>query len=184
MTSPAELQNPTDPGSGAGPLAEPSFVVRVFASGFFTGYAPFAPGTAGSALALLLYFIPGFEHPIVIVTVCFFTFVVGIKVSDQMETHYGHDPRPVVIDEILGMWLSLLMHPKSLMLALTAFLLFRIMDIVKPFPARRLDRMRGGLAVMLDDVVAAIYTNLIVHFMMLSESVRQFLLTTPFSFFE
>ena len=94
-----------------------------------------------------------------------------------METRYGHDPAQVTIDEMLGMWMSLLMHPKTLGIGLAAFFLFRFMDIVKPFPARRFDRATGGLGIMLDDVVAAVYTNLILHFLMFNQPIREFLLS-------
>ncbi len=177
MTSQAESQNLSSPALPSAAIPEPSLLVKAFASGLFTGYSPIASGTAGSALALLIYFIPGFEHPVIIVTVCFLTFLLGTKASAIMEVRYGHDPAQVTIDEILGMWISLLMHPKSLGMALAAFFLFRLLDIVKPFPARRFDRASGGLGIMLDDVVAAVYTNLILHFLMFNQPIREFLLS-------
>lgn len=181
MTSPAELPNPTETALPASQVAEPSLLTKALASGLFTGYFPIASGTVASALALLVYFIPGFEHPAVIVTLCFGAFIAGARVAEPMEQRYGHDPRQVTIDEVVGMWVSLLMHPKTVAMGLAAFLLFRLMDIVKPFPARRFDRMHGGLGIMLDDVVAALYTNLILHFAMFNPSARNFLLSSfPF----
>jgi phosphatidylglycerophosphatase A len=80
-----------------------------------------------------------------------------------MEIFYGHDPSTVTIDEVLGMWVSLLFLPKTLLLAVGAFIIFRLLDIVKPWPARFFDRKQGGWNIMLDDVVAGIYTNLVLQ---------------------
>jgi len=89
--------------------------------------------------------------------------VLGIRASDAMEKVYGQDPGEVTIDEVLGMWVSLLFLPKTIVVAASAFFIFRILDIVKPFPARRFDNLHGGVGVMLDDVVSAIYTNLLLQ---------------------
>jgi len=80
-----------------------------------------------------------------------------------MEKVYGHDPGEVTIDEVLGMWISLLFLPKTILVAALAFFIFRVLDIVKPFPARRFDNIRGGSGIMFDDVVSAIYTNLLLQ---------------------
>ncbi len=80
-----------------------------------------------------------------------------------MEKVYGDDPAEVTIDEVLGMWISLILLPKRILVAVLAFLIFRVLDIVKPYPARRFDNLRGGYGVMLDDVISAVYTNLIVQ---------------------
>ena len=137
------------------------FLVKLFASGLFAGYSPVATGTVGSAVGLLVYFIPGFEHPFVIMPACFLVLLLGIKSADMMETVYGHDPAEVTIDEVLGMWVSLLFLPKTLLVAGVAFFLFRIMDIIKPFPAKKFDAQRGGFGIMFDDVVAGTYANLL-----------------------
>jgi phosphatidylglycerophosphatase A len=76
-----------------------------------------------------------------------------------MEQIYGKDPSIVVIDEVVGMWIALLFLPKTIYAAALSFLWFRIYDIIKPPPARQLDAKSGGFAIMLDDVVAAIYAN-------------------------
>lgn len=138
-------------------------VVRAFASGFGTGFVP-PSGTIASLAALLLYwFIPGFAAWPVFVPVIVVTFVLGIPAADRMERVYGPDPSQVVIDEFAGMWISLLFLPRGVAVAITAFLLFRLLDIVKPQPARYFDRMRGGAGVMLDDVVAGAYTNILLQ---------------------
>ncbi|MFZ1979485.1 MAG: phosphatidylglycerophosphatase A [Bacteroidota bacterium] len=142
-------------------------IVCFFASGFFSGYSPIAPGTVGSAAALVLYAIPGFEHPFVMSTIIILTLILGVFASDPMEKKYGHDPSVVTIDEVAGMWVSLVFLPKSIIVALTAFLAFRIFDIIKPYPARLFDEMHGGIGIMMDDVVAGVYTNFLVQFLII-----------------
>jgi phosphatidylglycerophosphatase A len=161
MTSPPGLQNNNNP------ISEPSFLTKLFATGFFTGYSPVASGTAGSALALAIYCIPGFESPMVIGIVTLAAFVLGVPAAHSMEKRFGHDPSRVVIDEVVGMWIALFLLPKTIIIALGVFFLFRFFDIVKPFPARRFDTIHGGIAIMMDDVVAAMYTNIIVHLLIL-----------------
>jgi phosphatidylglycerophosphatase A len=139
------------------------FVARAFASGLFTGYVPVASGTVGALLGLLLYALPGLEHPGILFGVAFVVFILGVRTASLMERALGHDPHQVTIDEIVGMWVSLLFLPKSWSVALAAFFLFRLLDILKPFPARRFDRLSGGLGIMMDDVVAGAYTNLILQ---------------------
>ncbi|MGH2567912.1 MAG: phosphatidylglycerophosphatase A family protein [Bacteroidota bacterium] len=143
--------------------SEVHWLVKAFASGLFSGFSPVASGTVGSAVALAIYFLPGFEQPVVILPVGFFTFLAGVRASHLMEQQYGHDPAEVTIDEVVGMWVSLLLLPKHILIAGCAFLLFRIFDIFKPFPARKFDNVLGGLGIMMDDVVAGLYTNLAMH---------------------
>jgi phosphatidylglycerophosphatase A len=135
----------------------------MFASGLFSGYSPVASGTVGSAVGLAVYAIPGFENLFVILPVSILVYLLGVRTSASMERVYGEDPGEVTIDEVLGMWISLILLPKSLLLAGVAFVLFRIFDIVKPYPARHFDSMPGGHGIMLDDVICGIYTNLVMH---------------------
>ena len=162
MTPPPESPNQSNSIPSPGPVHVP-WLTKAFASGLFTGYSPVASGTAGSALGLGLYLIPGFEQPWIIISLCFFLFILGAKAAGVLEQRYGHDPAEVTIDEVLGMWISLLFLPKSLPMAVTAFFLFRIMDIVKPFPARKFDSLTGGFGIMADDVVAGFYANVCMH---------------------
>ncbi len=141
----------------------PSFLTRLFASGLFSGYAPFASGTVGSAVALAVYWIPGFERPEWIIPVTVLALFFGILASSRMEKAYGHDPSQVTIDEVVGMWITLLLLPKSFAVSALGFLVFRALDIVKPPPARRFDRWEGGAGIMLDDVVAGLYANVLLR---------------------
>jgi phosphatidylglycerophosphatase A len=124
------------------------------------GYIPFAPGTFGSAVGLLLWAVlpaSALAQALAIVVV----FAVGSWSGTVAEGHFGRtDPGEVVIDEVMGMLITLFLHPVGWRGAAVAFLLFRAADIVKPYPANRLERLPGGIGIMADDAMAAIYANL------------------------
>jgi len=124
------------------------------------GYAPFAPGTFGSVAGLVLWaLIPG--TLVAQVASVGALFVLGSWSGSVAERHFGRtDPGQVVIDEVLGMMMTLFMNPVGWRGAAAAFLLFRLFDVVKPFPANRLERLHGGVGVMADDAMSAVYANL------------------------
>ncbi len=140
------------------------FIYEFIATVCFVGYFPKAPGTAGSFVTLLLvYFLPtiSFLHSIVLLSVIFF---VGIFVSTKIAKFYKlHDPSIVVVDELLGMWIGLLALPKIWWLYLIAFILFRFFDITKIYPINKLEKIKDGWGIMLDDLLAGIFTFLVVH---------------------
>ena len=132
---------------------------------FYVGFIPFAPGTCGSAAALLL-FVPlrWIGSLPVELAASAVVFGAGVWAASLTEIHLGvEDPGPVVIDEVLGMLVSLLWLPATWPVILAAFVAFRAFDIVKPWPANRLERLHGGLGIMADDLMAGIYANLAVH---------------------
>lgn len=128
----------------------------------YSGYFPFAPGTVGSAVGLLFYLLVWWtESPIVEVGLIVVLFAAGVWAGTTAERYFGGiDPGPVVIDEVVGMLITLAFIPVGWPGAIAGFFLFRIFDIVKPYPARALERLHGGLGVMADDAMAAIYANL------------------------
>ena len=128
----------------------------------YCGYFPIAPGTVGSAAGLVVYLLVWWTRsPIVEVGLIVATFVVGTWAATLAERHFGGtDPGPVVIDEVLGMLITLAFIPAGWPAALTGFVLFRIFDVIKPFPADRLERLHGGLGIMADDAMAGVYANL------------------------
>ena len=130
---------------------------------FGIGYAPLAPGTLGSAAGLLLWYVlPGSAS--VQASAIVLLFIVGSWSGSVAEQHFGRsDPGQVVIDEVMGMLITLFMNPVGWAGALLAFLLFRVADIIKPYPANRLERLHGGVGVMADDGMAAIYANLVLR---------------------
>jgi len=137
-----------------------SFVPIVLATALGAGYAPIAPGTWGSAVGLLLWLVlptSTLVQALAIVVVL----AAGVWSGGVAERHFGRtDPGQVVIDEVAGMLVTLFLNPVGWVGAFVGFLLFRAADIVKPFPARRLERLHGGLGIMADDVMAGIYANL------------------------
>jgi phosphatidylglycerophosphatase A len=128
----------------------------------YVGFFPIAPGTAGSAAALALYaLVRWVGEPLLDAVVIAIIFGAGIWASTRAEVVLGTtDPGPVVIDEVLGMLLTLAWLPLSLTGVLVGFVLFRILDVVKPFPAGRFEHAPGGWGIMLDDAMAGVYGQL------------------------
>jgi phosphatidylglycerophosphatase A len=124
------------------------------------GYVPFAPGTFGSAAGLVLWALLPASTVVQISTIVII-FAIGAWSGTVAERYFGRtDPGQVVIDEVLGMLITLFLNPVRWRGALAAFLLFRLLDVIKPFPADRLERLPGGVGVMADDAMAAVYANL------------------------
>jgi len=131
--------------------------VALFVASFgYVGFFPIAPGTAGSLAALALFAfvrwvgMPAFELGMIVAVL-----VVGIWSANGAERALGRkDPGPVVIDEVLGMLMTLALLPVSLTGVLLGFLLFRLFDVVKPYPAGRMEQLPGGYGIMLDDAMA------------------------------
>jgi phosphatidylglycerophosphatase A len=130
---------------------------------FGVGYAPFAPGTVGSAAGLVLWWILPATVAVQAVAIGAL-FVLGSWSGNVAEHYYGRtDPGQVVIDEVMGMLITLFLNPVGWRGALAAFLLFRMFDVIKPYPANRLEKLHGGVGVMADDGMAAIYANLVLR---------------------
>ena len=134
----------------------------LIATGIGAGYTPIAPGTAGSLLALVLFWFLPLSNINRVSIIIIFLFA-GIWAGNAVEKDYGKDPGLVVIDEITGQWIALLWLPHTLLIYIISFLLFRVLDIVKPFPANRSQTLQGGIGIMADDIFAGIYTNLIIQ---------------------
>ena len=138
-------------------------VWRFAATFFYLGKLPFAPGSWGSLGALLLWFLLPISFSIHL-SVIVFLFVLGVYSSNKMAKYMDdHDPSEVVIDEAVGMGISLFMLPHSFGLYLLAFVLFRIFDVLKPSFIYRVQNLPGGCGIMLDDVLAGLFTLAIVH---------------------
>jgi phosphatidylglycerophosphatase A len=128
----------------------------------YCGYFPLAPGTVGSAAGLIIYLLVWWtQSRLIEAALIALVFVVGAWAGTIAERYFGGiDPGPVVIDEVLGMLITLAFMPIGPAAALAGFLLFRIFDVIKPFPANRFEHLHGGLGVMADDAMAAVYANL------------------------
>jgi len=171
---------PSDPRSD-GRGAEPFYALKRFlGTGFYSGYLPWASGTWGSLLGLLIALVPGLGATPALLCLIAIGMIVGVpsaaaiarvegnrlskiaavtKATFQPDGHPAPDPSIVVIDEIVGMWVSLLFLPRTFTAYLVAFLAFRAMDILKPLPARQLEQLPNGWGIMLDDVVAGLYAG-------------------------
>ena len=129
----------------------------------YCGYFPFAPGTVGSAAGLLFYALVWWTgSPVLEVGMILGLFAVGVWAGTTAERYFGGvDPGPIVMDEVVGMLITLAFIPNlGWSGILTGFVLFRIFDVIKPYPAGRFEEMHGGLGVMADDAMAAVYANI------------------------
>ncbi|MFA7288793.1 MAG: phosphatidylglycerophosphatase A [Melioribacteraceae bacterium] len=145
---------------------------KLIGSGLSTGFIKKASGTWGSLAALAIYLLPGFENPALLILLISISFVFGIPIANKFEKVYGKDPKEFTLDEFVGMWITLLFLPKSLWLIIPAFFIWRAFDIFKPFPVNRLEKLKGGLGIFADDIMAGFYsflimqilTNILYHF--------------------
>ncbi len=133
------------------------------------GHAPIAPGTAGSAVGAALLLLPGrvpglpgWQSPVWALPIAAL-FLAGVWSCRAAEAAHGKDPGVVVVDEVVGMFVSLLFLPNSIAAVASGFFLFRAFDIVKPFPARLAEKARGGWGIMLDDVAAGVWANIVLR---------------------
>ncbi len=143
--------------------------LAVFVATFgYCGYFPIAPGTVGSAAGLLVYALVRYaQMPGVEVAAIAVLFVAGLWAATTAERFFGGiDPGPIVIDEVVGMLITLAFIPVGWSGAVAGFVLFRIFDVIKPYPAGRFERLHGGLGVMADDAMAAVYANLSLRLLM------------------
>ncbi|HEX7942491.1 MAG TPA: phosphatidylglycerophosphatase A [Gemmatimonadaceae bacterium] len=127
------------------------------------GYAPIAPGTFGSAAGLVLWWLLPVS-PVVQLAAIVVVFAIGSWSGSVAERHFNRtDPGHVVLDEVLGMQITLFLNPVGWLGALVGFFLFRVADIIKPYPANKLEALHGGVGIMADDAMAAVYSNVALH---------------------
>lgn len=145
-----------------------STLAVIFGTGFGSGFWPWGPGTAGALLATLIWLALGWVLTgtqlvvLTIVLVLVFT-CIGTWAANKLAPFWGDDPSKVVIDEMIGVWIPLIISPiGNYWYALASFLLFRFFDILKPLGIRQLDRRKGGFWVMADDILAGIYSLIII----------------------
>jgi phosphatidylglycerophosphatase A len=134
----------------------------VLASVFGAGYAPVASGTVGSFVTVLaIWLLP--LTPLRILVALVVVTLIGTWSGSRVERVLGtKDPGVIVIDEVAGMLLSVILLPPTIPVLVTAFLLFRLFDIWKPFPARESQALTGGVGVMVDDLIAGVYALVLV----------------------
>lgn len=152
-------------------------VYKIIASGFGTGFSPIAPGTAGSSLGCLLlvginFFFPQTDNNTFTFYIYHLSFIIlftilGIISVNSLQNEWGNDSPKFTIDEISGMLISVFLIPFTLQNIFIGFVLFRFFDILKPFGIRSLEKVHGGWGVMLDDILAGIFANIILHIYLL-----------------
>ncbi len=133
-------------------------VAWVLGAGAGTGLAPVAPATVASLLALVIYyFAPISQDSVALYSLIGAGFIVGVWATGSLVTATDPDPKRGVWDEFIGMWATCLLLPKTVSWMAAAFICFRILDIVKPWPIRRLEKLPGGWGIMSDDLLAGFY---------------------------
>ncbi|MDP4267908.1 MAG: phosphatidylglycerophosphatase A [Bacteroidota bacterium] len=151
------------------------FLQKLIATFLGLGFSPIAPGTIGSIGGLLFWYIFQLYCILPNITLLIFIivfFVSGVYSSFKLEAIWGKDPSKIVVDEVVGMWISLFMLPFKWEIAIGAFILFRFFDIAKPLLIRKMENFKGGWGVMMDDVLAGLYSNLILQIINLSGIVK------------
>jgi phosphatidylglycerophosphatase A len=140
------------------------WLVQVIATFFGLGYSPFAPGTAGTLGAIVLFYLLSCFSPLVYVLFFLGFTILSIWASGEAEGIFGKtDPGQVVIDEVCGYLVTMFLIPTTPRNIILGFFLFRFFDIIKPPPARRAERLPGGFGIVIDDVIAGIYSNIILQ---------------------
>ena len=140
-------------------------VALLLATCGYLGFVPIAPGTFGSAAGLLVFYaVRSTGSTLVELAAIVGLFAIGVWSATAAERQLGGiDPGPVVLDEVVGMLITLALIPVSVMGAVVGFFVFRLLDIVKPWPAGAFEQLPGGVGVMADDGMAAIYGNLVMQ---------------------
>ena len=140
------------------------FLVKAASSVFFIGYLPLVPGTFGSIFGVGLFYLLKGTTAVTYFLFIFGIIVLGLITSGRMEKLLNKkDPGCIVIDEVAGMLIALSFIPGDFKIIFLAFLIFRILDTLKPFPASRLQNRHGAVGVMGDDLIAGIYTNIVLQ---------------------
>lgn len=141
----------------------------------YIGYAPIAPGTIGSLAGLVVHAAlrSAGAGPLAEAAVILALFLIGTWSGTHAERYFGGtDPGPGVIDEVVGMLMTLYLVPTGWLLAAIGFIVFRVLDVVKPYPAGRLERLHGGLGMMADDAMSAIYGNAVMQLLVWTMAAR------------
>ncbi|MEA1980478.1 MAG: phosphatidylglycerophosphatase A [candidate division Zixibacteria bacterium] len=142
-------------------------LIKIIATGLYSGYGRPFPGTWGTlpALFIALFFIQG--NQVTAVTLAIITLFLSIWAAGKAELIFGHDAKVIVIDEWAGMFVSILFIPYTITNYIIAFILFRLFDVIKLFPARQAEKLPGGWGITMDDIAAGIQTNIAVHLILI-----------------
>ncbi|MEK7729554.1 MAG: phosphatidylglycerophosphatase A [candidate division KSB1 bacterium] len=137
---------------------------RFLATVGFIGYVPFAPGTAGSLVATLAFMLmPTYLSPVPFTLGSLAFFLLAVWAADRHASVHNPDPSEVVIDEVMGMVVAIAFLPLTPAVLIASFVLFRVFDIAKPFPVRQFEKLPGGWGIVMDDVMAGVYANVVLR---------------------
>ena len=149
-------------------------------TGFFTGYIPFMPGTFGTLVGVVIYILFS-QFNLFYYIFIGFLLTISIPLTDYAEKHIfkEKDPQRIVLDEVVGYLIAMVSFRfdgslDSIRYMVIGFILFRVFDIWKPYPIKASQKLNGGLAVVIDDVLAAVYTNLFLQFLRINHNLFKF----------
>lgn len=145
--------------------SKPGGIIYWLAVGFGSGLAPKAPGTAGTVVAIPIFLLMNYLVLWQYLVVVLILFLVGIWICESAANRLGvHDDPSIVWDEIVGYLITMIAAPPGWLWVVTGFVLFRLFDILKPWPIRVIDkRVKGGMGIMLDDVLAALFALILMQ---------------------
>ena len=139
-------------------------IILFIAQGAYSGRSPFAPGTAGTLVGVLLFLLVKGLSPAAYLGSCILVAGIGTWAAEEAEKLLGKkDAQSIVIDEIAGFLIAMFLLPGTWAFIAAGFVLFRVFDILKPFPLKRLQDLGGGAGVMLDDIGAGVYANVVLQ---------------------
>lgn len=138
-------------------------LIKILSTFFYVGYLPFIPGTFGSAAGVIIFFFIRY-NTFAQLAVISILIITGLVITGKAEGVFGRkDPKYIVIDEVAGMLLSLLFLPYDIRLVVMVFFVFRLLDTLKPCPAGAIQRLHGSVGIMGDDIIAGLYTNIVIQ---------------------
>lgn len=136
-------------------------ISKIIATFFGIGYLPVMPGTFGSIAGVAIYYFLA-KHEYVFYGLLFLLIMLGFGACGRAENAFKRkDPRSIVIDEVVGVMIAFILVPVTWINIIIVFVLFRLIDIFKPFPIRKIEKVPGSFGIMLDDIVAGFYANIL-----------------------
>ncbi|MFA5411126.1 MAG: phosphatidylglycerophosphatase A [Candidatus Omnitrophota bacterium] len=147
-------------------------IIKIISTFFYVGYLPLIPGTFGSIAGLFLFYLLHHNAFIYAASLLALMLLGFLTCGEAEQIFQKKDARYIVIDEVIGMLLSLLFIPYDIKLVVIAFFLFRLLDTLKPYPAGKLQGLRGSIGIISDDIIAGLYTNIILQAVLRLASLR------------
>jgi phosphatidylglycerophosphatase A len=149
-----------------------NFTVKLLSTFLYAGYLPLVPGTFASLLGVGLFYLTK-NNPFIYALSTLSLIILGFLTAGKAEKLFGRkDASCIVIDEVSGMLLSFMFIPYEIQTVVIAFIVFRIIDALKPYPAGSLQNLKGSLGIMCDDIVAGLYTNIVLQVVLKLASLR------------